>query len=57
MRYVLNIWLNSLETKQTNVPQFELIDPKRYKVENAWFFRQYGMDVRLHRRAVENRST
>ncbi|KAL4882674.1 cytochrome P450 [Aspergillus karnatakaensis] len=30
--------------------EFDLIDPHRYKVENSWFFRQYGIDIRLKRR-------
>ncbi|KFA67838.1 hypothetical protein S40285_08745 [Stachybotrys chlorohalonatus IBT 40285] len=30
--------------------EFELLDPKRYKVENSWFFRQHGLDVRVRKR-------
>ncbi|KKK20298.1 hypothetical protein ARAM_002428 [Aspergillus rambellii] len=30
--------------------EFELVDAKRYKVENSWFFRQYGMDVKVKQR-------
>ncbi|KAL4976234.1 cytochrome P450 [Aspergillus desertorum] len=33
---------------------FELIDPARLKVENFWFFRQQGMDVRVRRRVQED---
>ncbi|KAL3494848.1 cytochrome P450 [Aspergillus germanicus] len=29
---------------------FELRDPTRFKTENFWFFRQYGMDVTVKRR-------
>ncbi|KAL2808466.1 cytochrome P450 [Aspergillus granulosus] len=29
---------------------FELRDPARFKTENFWFFRQYGMDVTVKRR-------
>jgi len=30
--------------------EFELLDPERYQVENLWFFRQYGIDVRVKKR-------
>ncbi|KAK0723562.1 putative cytochrome P450 oxidoreductase [Lasiosphaeria miniovina] len=30
--------------------EFDLIDHKRYVVENHWFFRQYGIDVKARRR-------
>ncbi|KAI9370220.1 cytochrome P450 [Aspergillus egyptiacus] len=33
--------------------QFALIDPKRYTIENSWFFRQYGIDVRIRKRSDE----
>ncbi|KAJ5459148.1 hypothetical protein N7530_011092 [Penicillium desertorum] len=29
--------------------KFDILDPRRYQVENAWFFRQYGLDVRINR--------
>ncbi|KAL4907841.1 hypothetical protein BDW74DRAFT_189250 [Aspergillus multicolor] len=29
---------------------FELVDPKQLQVENYWFFRQHGMDVRVKKR-------
>ncbi|KAL1962133.1 hypothetical protein VTN77DRAFT_537 [Rasamsonia byssochlamydoides] len=32
--------------------EFEILDPRRYKVENAWFFRQYGLDVKVKKRVV-----
>ncbi|KAL5341118.1 cytochrome P450 [Aspergillus crustosus] len=30
--------------------EFDLLDPTRYTVENSWFFRQYGIDVRIRKR-------
>ncbi|KAL4947535.1 cytochrome P450 [Aspergillus filifer] len=30
---------------------FKLQDPKRFRTENYWFFRQYGMDVTVKKRA------
>lgn len=32
--------------------QFELLDPDSYVVENSYFFRQKGINVRLKRRSV-----
>ncbi|KAL4804154.1 cytochrome P450 [Aspergillus unguis] len=32
---------------------FEIHDPKRLKVENYWFFRQYGMDVTVKKRVMD----
>ncbi|KAL2827964.1 cytochrome P450 [Aspergillus cavernicola] len=32
---------------------FELRDPKRFTVENFWFFRQYGMDVTVKKRVEQ----
>ncbi|EED22579.1 cytochrome P450 oxidoreductase, putative [Talaromyces stipitatus ATCC 10500] len=32
--------------------EFDLLDPKRFKVENGWFFRQYGMDVKARKATV-----
>ncbi|KAH9885148.1 cytochrome P450 [Xylariomycetidae sp. FL2044] len=34
--------------------EFELLDPKRYTVQNSWFFRQHGIDVRLKRRSSKD---
>ncbi|KAL4867930.1 hypothetical protein BDV12DRAFT_170571 [Aspergillus spectabilis] len=31
---------------------FTIQDPKRYQVENCWFFRQFGMDVTVTKRVV-----
>jgi hypothetical protein len=32
--------------------QFELLDPNSYMVENSYFFRQKGINVRLKKRDV-----
>ncbi|KAF3769425.1 hypothetical protein M406DRAFT_35639 [Cryphonectria parasitica EP155] len=32
---------------------FELLDPTRYQVENAWFFRQWGIDVKVKTRTEQ----
>ncbi|KAL4931703.1 cytochrome P450 [Aspergillus undulatus] len=29
--------------------QFDLLDPKRYTVDNSWFFRQSGIDVKIRK--------
>lgn len=31
-------------------PQFHLIDPLRYKMQNAWMVKQWGLDVTMTRR-------
>ncbi|KAL4768502.1 cytochrome P450 [Aspergillus nidulans var. acristatus] len=33
--------------------QFDLLDPKKYTVENSWFFRQYGIDVKIKKQDGE----
>ncbi|KAL4868706.1 hypothetical protein BDV12DRAFT_95324 [Aspergillus spectabilis] len=37
--------------------QFDLLDPNRYTVENSWFFRQYGIDVRIKKRDPDGLDT
>jgi hypothetical protein len=33
--------------------KFDLLDPKKYTVENSWFFRQYGIDVKIKKQDGE----
>ncbi|KAL3463296.1 hypothetical protein BJX64DRAFT_287552 [Aspergillus heterothallicus] len=33
--------------------QFDLLDPKKYTVENPWFFRQYGIEVKIKKQDEE----
>lgn len=54
MRYVGRLSSDQPASNQkANLLQFELLDPKRYQVENSWFFRQYGLDVRVRKRLEE----
>ncbi|KAK8115338.1 hypothetical protein PG999_007407 [Apiospora kogelbergensis] len=37
--------------------EFQLLDPKRYRLENSWFFRQWGIDVKVKKRVSDQESS
>lgn len=52
-RTTLVITLATIKSSNVSL-QFDLVDPSTFTVENSWFFRQYGLNVRIKRRiAVE----
>ncbi|KAA8644051.1 cytochrome P450 [Aspergillus tanneri] len=36
--------------------EFQLLDPRKYQVENSWFFRQHGLDVKIKRHEEQKKT-